>query len=81
MNMKALIDVFRMKEISALTRIRIIKKLGKAINDDIGMNITGELVDELVTLLSTSSNHPQLGDKDNSMNPTQQINELLDRIF
>lgn len=49
--MEAIINVFRMKEISPKTRVRIITKLGQAIDDENGMNITGELVRELVEIL------------------------------
>lgn len=49
--MKELIDVFRMHELSPKTRAAIIVKLGNAINDEYGMNITGELVEELLRAL------------------------------
>jgi hypothetical protein len=52
--MQALIDVFRMNEISVETRIRIIKQLGEAINADMSMNITEPLVYELVLALDPS---------------------------
>ena len=51
--MKALIDVFRMHEVEPKTRIRIIKELGRAINNQYGANITNNLVDELVHLLKS----------------------------
>ena len=46
--MQSLIDVFRMKEVEASTRIAIIEKLGDAIDRQLGMNITDDLVCELV---------------------------------
>lgn len=49
--MNALIEVYRMNEISKETRARIIEKLGKAINFQYGANITEELVAELLSLL------------------------------
>ena len=49
--METLIQVFRMNELSIETRIKIIKKLGGAINDQFAMNITEPLVYELVLAL------------------------------
>ena len=49
--MKELIDVFKMDEISIQTRIKIIIRLGSAINDRYAMNITEALVYELVKAL------------------------------
>lgn len=49
--MKELIEVFRMNEIAAKTRARIIIKLGIAINDQQGRNITEPIVYELVQIL------------------------------
>jgi hypothetical protein len=49
--MKELIEVFRMSELKVETRIKIIMKLGKAINHEHGMNITEPLVYELVKAL------------------------------
>ena len=59
--MNDLIEVFRMSEVSAEVRARIIVKLGRAINDTYGMNITEPLVYELVKLLD--DNNPILKDK------------------
>jgi hypothetical protein len=59
--MKSLIDIFRMKEINVETRINIIIQLGKAINNNLGMNITEALVYELVKALD--ANHAILLDK------------------
>jgi len=53
--MKELIDVFRMKEISEITRARIIIKLGNAINNKYQMSITQPLVFELVKLLDVNN--------------------------
>ena len=50
--MESIIQVFRMYEINPRTRIDIITKLGRAINDQYGMNITEDLVDELVKKLA-----------------------------
>ena len=49
--MKELIEIFRMNEIKKETRIRLLKKLGMAINDQHGMNLTEAVVYELVLLL------------------------------
>lgn len=49
--MREIIDVFRMSEVSAATRCRIIIALGKAINFENGANITEVLVYELVKQL------------------------------
>ncbi len=49
--MQSIIEVFRMNELSAETRKNIIVELGRAINDQYGMNITGDLVKELVLAL------------------------------
>ena len=46
--MKALIDVFRMTEVSEKVRANIIVELGKAINMEYAANITEPLVAELV---------------------------------
>lgn len=53
--MNALIDVFRMKEISEKQRAKIIIELGKAINNQYGGNITECLVYELVKILNPSN--------------------------
>ena len=50
--MESIIQVFRMNEVSKEVRINIIRKLGRAINDQYSMNITEELVEELVKSLS-----------------------------
>ncbi len=49
--MKELIDVFRMNELSVKTRVKIIIKLGFAINFEQGANITEGIVYELVKAL------------------------------
>ena len=49
--MQALIEVFRMVEVTPKTRVRIIIQLGKAINMEHGMNVTEPLVYELVKQL------------------------------
>ena len=59
--MHDLIEVFRMSELSGVTRARVIIKLGRAINDTYAMNITEPLVYELVKLLD--DNNPILKDE------------------
>ena len=53
--MQAIIDIFRMTEVSPKIRAKIIIKLGRAINDEMGMNITEPLVCELVSLLDNEN--------------------------
>ncbi len=59
--MEAIIDVFRMTEIAPKVRAEIIIKLGRAINDQYGMNITEPLVGELV--LTLDPQNPLLTDE------------------
>jgi hypothetical protein len=47
-----LIAVFKMEEVSIETRIRLIQKIGNAINYQYAANVTDELVDELVGILT-----------------------------
>lgn len=54
-SISSLIEVFRMSEISPEVRERIIRKLGFAINDEMAMNATEELVVELVLALNPKS--------------------------
>ena len=49
--MNDLINIFNMSEVSYETRIRVLRKMGNFINHSYGMNITDEIVDELVDLL------------------------------
>ena len=49
--MKALIDIFRMNEISAQKRAMVIIKLGQCINNEYQSSITEPLVYELVSIL------------------------------
>ena len=49
--MKELIDVYRMEELSVETRANLIVKLGSAINNEHGANLTEPVVVELVRLL------------------------------
>ena len=51
--MKALIDVFRMTEISEKARANVIVKLGQCINMEYAANITEPLVAELVYQLDS----------------------------
>jgi hypothetical protein len=50
--MKELLDVYRMNEIDPQTRIRILRKMGNLINAQYGANVTEEIVEELVALLT-----------------------------
>jgi len=49
--MKELIEVFRMNELTPKVRASIIIRLGQAINNQYGMNLTEALVYELITIL------------------------------
>lgn len=53
--MKAIIDVFRMEEVSRETRTKIIIKLGNAINYEYGANVTEGIVFELVQILDPNN--------------------------
>jgi len=53
--MKELIEVFRMNEVSIDVRCRIIIQLGHAINSEHGMNLTEQLVYELVKQLDPNN--------------------------
>lgn len=61
MSISTLVEVFRMNELSEATRVRLIIKLGRAINDEVGMNLTEPIVLELVGLLD--ENNPILSDE------------------
>lgn len=50
-NVSALIDVYRMTEVTKEVRVNMIIQLGKAINDEAGSNLTEPLVYELVEQL------------------------------
>lgn len=49
--MESIIQIFRMSELSIETRIKIMKKLGIAINNQFAANCTEALVYELVLAL------------------------------
>ena len=49
--MESIIQIFRMSELSVSTRIKIIMKLGEAINYQFGSYVTEGLVYELVLAL------------------------------
>jgi hypothetical protein len=49
--MNALIDVFRMNELTPSTRTSMIIQLGKLINNEYGSNVTEPIVYELVKIL------------------------------
>ncbi len=50
--MESIIQIFRMNELSVETRIKIIKKLGVAINYQLAANVTEYLVVELCLALN-----------------------------
>lgn len=54
-SMSALIDIFRMEEISKKSRARIIIQLGIAINREFASNCTEAIVYELVSILDPSN--------------------------
>ena len=66
--MKELIDVFRMEELLPETRIKVMRKLGVAINHRLGGNFTEDLVAELEGILSSRVNtkEPQITSNNNS---------------
>jgi hypothetical protein len=49
--MQAIIDVFKMEEVSVKSRVKIIKELGKTLNYQFSSNVTEALVYELVLAL------------------------------
>jgi hypothetical protein len=49
--MKEIMEIFRVPELSIETKIKVIIKLGRALNDQMGMNWTDEIVAELVSIL------------------------------
>tara|TARA_R110000772_G_scaffold239773_1_gene351860 strand:+ start:410 stop:571 length:162 start_codon:yes stop_codon:yes gene_type:complete len=53
--MKEVIAVFEMKNISDDTKIKVLRKLGRALNDEYAMNWTGEIIDELVDILEAKN--------------------------
>lgn len=54
-DISSLIAVYRMDELKPETRVRVIKKLGEAINYSFAANITEPIVAELVELLTKSN--------------------------
>lgn len=54
--MSEIIAVFRAHELSVAIRIRIMKKLGAALDHQYGMNWTGDIVAELVEALEAEAN-------------------------
>ncbi|MFN8996421.1 MAG: hypothetical protein ACK5X3_22515 [Pseudomonadota bacterium] len=52
--MKEIFEVFKMTELSYDTRISVILKLGKALDNQYAMNWTHEIVEELVGILKKS---------------------------
>jgi hypothetical protein len=57
--MKGIMEIFRATELSFDVRIRIIKKLGQALNNEFGMNWTEEIVQELVLTLEEQKHHEE----------------------
>ncbi len=53
--MESLIQIFRMNELTVETRIKIIKSLGVAINNQLGGNFTESIVCELVIALDPAN--------------------------
>jgi len=49
--MEEIFFIFKMEEISVKTKVRIMRKLGAAMDNQMGMNYTGDIIDELVALL------------------------------
>ena len=52
--MKELFEVFRMDSLSIEARIRVMKKLGVALDNQYGMNWTEEIIAELTSILLSS---------------------------
>lgn len=51
----ALIDVYKMTEVSVEARIRLLHALGEIVNYELGTNATEPLVAELVDLLNSNN--------------------------
>ncbi len=56
-DISSLIEVYRMNEIAPVTRANVIVKLGEAINNALGGNITEPLVFELINLMIGESDY------------------------
>ena len=54
--MEAIVEIFRMSELSPEVRVRAIKKLAQALENQHGTNFTGEVVEELCGILTSESN-------------------------
>lgn len=50
-NISAVIDIYRMDELKPETKAKILLQLGKAINNEYGMNLTNALIKELLETL------------------------------
>lgn len=62
-NMSSIIEIYRMTELKPVTRANVMIKLGRAINDEYSMNLTNDLVGELIATLDVSLSdleHPGL---------------------
>lgn len=53
--MESIIQIFRMRELSIEARIKIMKSLGTAINNQFGANVTEPLIYELVLVLDPAN--------------------------
>jgi hypothetical protein len=71
--MEAIISIFRMSELSIATRIKIIKRLGTAMNYQFAANVTEPLVYELV--LALDPNNPIKDDPHYSLFMKEPANE------
>lgn len=49
--MKEILEIFKAPELSPEAKIKVIKKLGEALNFEMGTNWTEPVVDELVEIL------------------------------
>ena len=72
-NIASIIDVYKMMEITPVTKAKIMVRLGRAINDEYGMNLTEELVGELLQTLPI--NRSDLGKYESWLPPTNQSNK------
>jgi hypothetical protein len=48
---KEIMEIFRAPELTIDTKISVIEKLGRALDDQFGMNWTKEITDELIGIL------------------------------
>lgn len=50
-NIAALVDIYKIENINPVTKANLLIELGRAINDEYSMNLTGDLVAELIATL------------------------------